>query len=554
MKKIYLLMSLAMLALSLSSINSNAQGINYIGEGVIESHYPPNNQVWEYGWASMMYTSEEMGGAKTITSIAFDQIIDFDGYWEYAVLEDQRIYIKQTSDDEFMSLGYEDPENPNNGYTMIFSGDAQFNLGWTEFTLDEPFEYDGSSSFIVHWENHRGTSAPVVNVKFNATTVNGDIFKALSEDYNFPTAFGSFIQDRPNIAISYVSDGPATPTNPFPANASYKALVDTPIEFELGENTTSYDIFFGTDNPPTQQLVSNVSIDGPGVYSVNPSEVLGDLLNSYKEYFWFVRANNATESASSEIWSFFSQGVIEDFPYFTSFEDQPIRNFYADTVDWDWSLEGPANWRMLDYDVWQGSYAVACNVWFDGTGSFPLVSPRMYLPENQQVSFMWRIYNSSYTDADLKFDISVDGGQSWDQLKHLSVEEPMENYSYVVADLTGYSGNNTYLRWRFETSASWAAEYFLMDNLRITFSTPTNTIDATENLTIYPNPGTGIYQIETTEKINLIEIYNISGQLVETIVTANNFANLDLREHDNGVYIVKVLTTSEHLTKSIIKQ
>ncbi len=40
-----------------------AQNMHIIGDETIETNYPPNTQVFEYGWATMMYTSDEMGEA-----------------------------------------------------------------------------------------------------------------------------------------------------------------------------------------------------------------------------------------------------------------------------------------------------------------------------------------------------------------------------------------------------------------------------------------------------------------------------------------------------------
>ena len=92
MKKI-LLKPIAVLAsiMMLFSAGLVAQNMDIIGTGTIESHYPPNNQVFEYGWSTMLYTSDEVGDAKTITKIAFDQTTDYAGYWEYAVLENQKV-------------------------------------------------------------------------------------------------------------------------------------------------------------------------------------------------------------------------------------------------------------------------------------------------------------------------------------------------------------------------------------------------------------------------------------------------------------------------------
>ncbi len=319
--KVFSQVAFLSILLGLLPLQMFAQNIQIIGIGTTETNYPPNTQVFEYGWASMLYTSEEMGEAKSITKIAFDQTTDYAGYWEYAVLENQKVYVKQVDESVFGSLAYKDPTNVANGYTLVFDGTIQFNLSWIEIELSTPLEYDGTSALIVHYENHRGTSSPIVNVKFNASGVSNNVFKALGGDGVFPTSFGTYVMDRPNIALFYNGEGPATPANPTPANNSLKAKVDTDLEFFIGANTTSYNVYFGTTNPPTDLLIDNASVTSPGNYSCNPSEELGGLLNPKTKYFWQVVASDGSITSNSEIWNITTQGVIEDFPFFTSFEE-----------------------------------------------------------------------------------------------------------------------------------------------------------------------------------------------------------------------------------------
>ncbi len=457
-----------------------AQNMQVIGTGTIETAYPPNNQVFEYGWSTMLYTSAEMGDAKSITKIAFDQTTDYSGYWDYAVLENQKIYIKQAAIGNFGTLAYEDPDDPNSGYTLVFDGTIQFNLGWTEIVLPSTFEYDGTSSLIVHWENHRGTTAPIVNVKFNASTVSGDVFKAVGADGSFPTSFGTYITDRPNIAIFFNGTGPATPVNPTPANNTFKALVDTEVEFLIGNNTTSYDVYFGNTNPPTELILTDVPVSSPGSYSCNPSVLLGGLLDSYSPYYWQVVAKDGGATAPSEIWNFTTQGVIEDFPYATSFEDQPIRGIYADTVDWSWPLSGAANWRMMDYNMHTGDWAVGCNVWGEYIDNYSLVTPRIYLPENQRVSFWWMMNGGDYSELNMYFEITTNGGQTWELLQEFLPETTMTEYEQSIINLNGYEGNNVYFRWRYETLNTWVPDYFFLDDLSIEVA-PTGAVIQMEN-------------------------------------------------------------------------
>lgn len=444
-----------------------AQSMLIIGDETIQTNYPPNTQVFDYGWATMMYSSAEVGDAISISKIAFDQTTDYAGYWEYAVLENQKVYIKQVPESAFSTLAYEDPDNSANGYTLVFDGTVQYNLSWTEIILNSNFDYDGTSSLIIHWENHRGTSAPIINVKFNASTVTSTVFKTLGGDGAFPTSFGTYVMERPNIALYYEGGGANTPVNPTPANNSYKGLIDTDLEFIIGDNTDTYDVYFGTDNPPTNIIVADAPVSAPGTFDCNPADISGDLLDSHTRYYWKVIAKNASTTAESQVWTFLTQGVIEDFPYFTSFEDQPINPLYADTIDWSWPISGPINWTMYEGDAYSGDYSVSCNVWSDVTDSYSLVSPRINLPTNQRASFWWKQYNGDGNSINVFFDISDDGGNTWETLEQFYVSEPMTEYDQLIVDLFSYAGNNVHFRWRYETLGAYVADYFQIDNLEI---------------------------------------------------------------------------------------
>jgi len=58
------------------------------------------------------------------------------------------------------------------------------------------------------------------------------------------------------------------------------------------------------------------------------------------------------------------------------------------------------------------------------------------------------------------------------------------------------------------------------------------------NVSIYPNPSTGIFQIRSDKKIEKIEILNNIGQ----IIMSTNSTTIDLSSYTKGVYIAKVYT------------
>ncbi len=67
------------------------------------------------------------------------------------------------------------------------------------------------------------------------------------------------------------------------------------------------------------------------------------------------------------------------------------------------------------------------------------------------------------------------------------------------------------------------------------------------NATIYPNPSNGLFNICTSEQIKngSIEIYNSMGELIYLKETSDQQNLIDLKDHVNGLYFVKVIRDGE---------
>lgn len=72
-----------------------------------------------------------------------------------------------------------------------------------------------------------------------------------------------------------------------------------------------------------------------------------------------------------------------------------------------------------------------------------------------------------------------------------------------------------------------------------------------QNITIYPNPTTGIISI-SGKKIELIEIFNIEGQIILQIKGYNEKNNIDLIACPKGIYLIKIVTDKGMLIEKIV--
>jgi len=72
------------------------------------------------------------------------------------------------------------------------------------------------------------------------------------------------------------------------------------------------------------------------------------------------------------------------------------------------------------------------------------------------------------------------------------------------------------------------------------------------NINIYPNPSNGVFNINLANTDNIIEIYNIKGQLILSQETNDSNTTIDLSSQSKGVYILKLQFDEQTITEKII--
>lgn len=80
----------------------------------------------------------------------------------------------------------------------------------------------------------------------------------------------------------------------------------------------------------------------------------------------------------------------------------------------------------------------------------------------------------------------------------------------------------------------------------------TSTAEARNDISITPNPTTGVLRISSTEKIVNVEISNTAGQKIAKLPECRNNATIDLSQYGKGVYIIKIETDTERLVRKVV--
>lgn len=91
----------------------------------------------------------------------------------------------------------------------------------------------------------------------------------------------------------------------------------------------------------------------------------------------------------------------------------------------------------------------------------------------------------------------------------------------------------------------------------IVFTISTNDLSALNGISIFPNPNSGIFNVNF-EKSNfenaIVEIYDATGKIILSEMITRSANLFDIREYNNGLYLMRISVSGEQLTYRIVKQ
>ena len=164
-----------------AQFGTNASNVTIGGENS-PFNYLPTYGLYKYSLSQQIYLASEVGGAGTITAIAFNNSA-------YSMTRNLDIYLKHTSKDAFSSQT--DWESVTTS-EKVFSGEVTFAAtGWTAITLDTPFAYDGTSNLLLCVDDNSGQWASSYPIFYAYPTTNRALYCCRdSSDYD-PAEIGS---------------------------------------------------------------------------------------------------------------------------------------------------------------------------------------------------------------------------------------------------------------------------------------------------------------------------------------------------------------------------
>lgn len=227
----------------------------------------------------------------------------------------------------------------------------------------------------------------------------------------------------------------------------------------------------------------------------------------------------------------------------------------------NWTLENVLGDQVWEIDTTHGVDGTFCAriSGYDG-GVFInedwLISPAIDLSptSNETVSFYSAV---GYTGPALRILVSTnyDGtgnpnNFAWDNLSSEAQWPSGDPYwewtPSGTIDLSAYTSETIYIAFVY-TSNSDAATWEV-DNIRVQgegAGIPENLPSV--NLSIWPNPGNGVFYFNAEKPLQSIEVFNVTGMQVYNFTGSESQGQIDLSDLGKGIYVARITTADDEI-------
>lgn len=237
----------------------------------------------------------------------------------------------------------------------------------------------------------------------------------------------------------------------------------------------------------------------------------------------------------------------------------------------DFNLGLPAGWTTIASGDATGTWDTTSDFYgfnFDSS-PFMLCYDWSGLATNEELtgpSFSSVSFSNIYLHYDYQFlsqsatlegFVDVYDGAAWQNVKLFSGADIANAHDSI--DISAYANANMQFRFRFvnTTGNGWEHD-FMIDNVIVTGNSSIGLSEITTNtISTYPNPTSGFiyWKDDIQTEIQLIEIYNASGQIIKSKNTFGVQNKMDVHDLLQGVYFIKMTSKNgETYTNKIFKE
>ena len=233
------------------------------------------------------------------------------------------------------------------------------------------------------------------------------------------------------------------------------------------------------------------------------------------------------------------------------------------------SFEGatfpPTGWTIIDNDgdafKWEhsdptgvsaqeGDYCATSASWDATAGALTpdnwLITPAFTVDAGEKMSWWVAAQDPAYPADVYEVVISTTTADIASFTTQLHLETlASDQWAMHEYDLSAYAGQTIYAAFHHYN----CTDNYVMKIDNVVLPEGTNTVEnvATSAVAIYPNPSTGLVNINNVAGADIV-IYNILGEQVSAIKAANQFNTVDLSAYGQGTYFVKVVSASQTTT------
>jgi hypothetical protein len=155
-------------------------------------------------------------------------------------------------------------------------------------------------------------------------------------------------------------------------------------------------------------------------------------------------------------------------------------------------------------------------------------------------SVVYYIVDSVYTDSNRKIiQFNNQFGLMNEKVKFIEGIGPNIGFDYMFNNLSWYNAYSLVVR----KQKANTYEYIYHDTAFNSICLPSAIVNVDINafeLNLYPNPANETINIESSENIQSIEIYNLAGQLLIHQQLNTKYSTIDIEQLNKAVYIVKI--------------
>jgi hypothetical protein len=276
-----------------------------IGTGTAVQYYPFSSY-YNYNRSAAIYLQSEIGSSMTIDRLQ----------WYVSTANTTtdiplKIYLKHTSAATQTAANW---ATLTADAVLVYEGTHRMTpVGWFEFNITD-FAYNGVDNLMVLTEsNGVAYVSPYPQQRYTSTSPNYRTL-LIQVDGAPPTGNLSTSYNRPNITLVAAVTNPPNPAiNPVPADLAEMVSINPLLSWASGGGSPdSYDVYFGTSDPPAFIQNQSVTTYSPATLAYS------------QQYYWqIVPRNGFGPAAGCPVWSFTTgpDPTIVAFPYEQSFDD-----------------------------------------------------------------------------------------------------------------------------------------------------------------------------------------------------------------------------------------